>query len=38
VVLPTERLDEIARHAPYDLILLDVEIPTELRHPAGDQR
>lgn len=36
VVLPTEKLNEVAAEAPFDLLLLDVEIPEPLRRMAGD--
>jgi hypothetical protein len=35
VVVPTEKLDEIDRYAPYDVILLDTEIPAELRREVA---
>ena len=34
MVVPASALDELDRHQPYDVILLDVEIPTELRRNA----
>jgi hypothetical protein len=37
VVIPAAKLDEIDQHQPYDLILLDVEIPEEQRRKAGGQ-
>ncbi|MGH3866070.1 MAG: SAV_915 family protein [Pseudonocardiaceae bacterium] len=36
VVVPASALDELDRHQPYDVILLDVEIPTELRRKPGE--
>jgi len=35
VVVPASTLDELDLHQPYDVILLDVEIPTELRRKPG---
>lgn len=31
VVLPTANLEQVRRHAPFDMILLDLEIPQEQR-------
>jgi hypothetical protein len=36
VVAPVSALDELDRHQPYDVILLDVEIPTALRRKPGE--
>jgi hypothetical protein len=36
VVVPVSALEELDRHQPYDVILLDVEIPTELRRKPGE--
>ncbi|MET9227225.1 SAV_915 family protein [Lentzea sp. NPDC003310] len=35
VVMPTADLDKVGEVAPYDLILLDIEIPGELRREAA---
>jgi hypothetical protein len=37
VILPTAKLDEIDRYQPYDVILLDVPIPEDQRHEAGER-
>ncbi len=37
IVMPTAHLDIVDEHAPYDIILLDVEIPSELRRGAGER-
>jgi hypothetical protein len=34
--LSASALDELDLHQPYDVILLDVEIPTELRRKPGE--
>lgn len=36
VVMPTARLETVNEHAGFDLILLDVKIPSELRRGAGE--
>lgn len=36
VVLSTEKLAEIDRHTPYDVILLDVQIPEDQQRQPGD--
>ncbi len=36
VVVPASALAELDRHQPYEVILLDVEIPTELRRKPGE--
>ena len=33
---PTAVLDDIATQQPYDLVLLDHPLPTEVRHPAPE--
>lgn len=35
VVVPTEKLDAIDEYAPYDVILLDNDIPAELRREVA---
>ncbi|MGH3623061.1 MAG: SAV_915 family protein [Sciscionella sp.] len=35
VLMPTAHLDEVDRHHPHDVILLDVEIPEEHRRQGG---
>ena len=35
-LIPAQRLADIERHHPYELILLDVEVPAELRRTGGD--
>lgn len=37
-VVPAERLNELDRHQPYDLILLDVELPDDQRRSLGGRR
>jgi SseB protein N-terminal domain len=36
VVLPSEKLDEVAEHVAFDFILLDVDFPAEHRRQVGD--
>jgi hypothetical protein len=36
VVVPASVLDDLDQHQPYDVILLDVEVPTELRRKSGE--
>ncbi|MBB6335554.1 SAV_915 family protein [Schaalia hyovaginalis] len=36
-LIPTERLDEIGREEPFDIILVDTSIPEEARRPAEVQ-
>lgn len=36
VVLPTADLEKIRVETNFELILLDIEIPEELRHPYGE--
>lgn len=35
-VLPTASLDEVASAHPFDVVLFDLPIPEELRHPAPE--
>lgn len=35
VVLPTAELEQVRRHAPFDMILLDLEIPQEYRRQGS---
>jgi hypothetical protein len=37
VVMPTARLDKLGEHTHFDMILLDIAIPDELRRGAGSQ-
>lgn len=36
VVMPTEKLEEIDKRTPFDVILLDIEIPEEHQRQAED--
>jgi SseB protein N-terminal domain len=36
VVMPSEKLDEVAEHVAFDFILLDVGLPAEHRRQVGD--
>lgn len=36
VVIPASKLDEIDKLQPYDLVVLDVNLPTDQRHETGD--
>jgi hypothetical protein len=36
-IMPTTKLDEIDLHQPYDVILLDVEIPEHQRRKASER-
>ncbi|HEX3649862.1 MAG TPA: SAV_915 family protein [Pseudonocardiaceae bacterium] len=36
VLLPTAKLDEIAEHTPYDVILLDMFVGSAPAHNGGD--
>jgi hypothetical protein len=38
VVMPTAKLDAMAEHARFDMILLDLEIPEQLRRGEGGAR
>lgn len=38
VVMPTAKLGTVAEHARFDMILLDLEIPEQLRRRGGEAR
>ncbi|MDY6214209.1 MAG: SAV_915 family protein [Schaalia hyovaginalis] len=37
VLYPTERLEDLARVTPYDVIFFDMEIPHAMRHRENDE-
>ncbi len=37
VVMPTARFDKLGKHTHFDMVLLDIAIPDELRRGAGSQ-